>query len=416
VALIGGEVRRIRSWYLGWSGPAITEIKVRRRWPGKVRWMRILVLNWKDVTHPDAGGAEVYIHEVTRRWVGLGHQVSLFTAAVPGRPRHECVDGVEVMRAGGRLSVYREARTYYRRHAAGKFDLVIDGVNTRPFGCPDWVDDAPVVALIHQLCREIWFYELPLPVALLGRLVLEPMWLRRYRDVRTLTISRSSLRTLIEAGLRDVRLVPVGRGCAVNDNVVKERTPTIMVLGRMTRSKRPEHALAAFRMLRRELPDVQLWMVGDGPSRGGLQRRSRSPGVTFFGRVTDAERDALLTRAHVLVVTSVREGWALTVDEAAAMGTPTIGYDRPGLRDSVPPAAGLLIRPSPGALAQALRVNLPRWVAQPAGRGWNGGATSWDDVAVKVLDQAMAERLSGSGPSGRFEIGTSGPVASPDVK
>jgi glycosyltransferase involved in cell wall biosynthesis len=353
--------------------------------------MQILVLNWKDITHPDAGGAEVYIHEVARRWVSLGHQVSFFSAAVPGRPRQECVDGVEVIRVGGRLSVYREARTYYRRHAAGQFDLVIDCVNTRPFGCPDWVGDAPVVALIHQLCREIWFYEMPLPIALLGRLVLEPMWLRKYRNVRTLTVSKSSLRTLTEAGLRDVRLVPVGRGCAVNGNVVKERLPTIIVVGRMTRSKRPEHALAAFRLLRRQIPDLQLWMVGDGPSRAGMQRRSQLPGVTFFGRVTDAERDRLLAKAHVLVVTSVREGWALTVDEAAAMGTPTIGYDRPGLRDSIPLAAGLLVKPNPVALAEALRANLPRWMAQPAPNGWDGGATSWDEVATRLLAQAMAQ-------------------------
>jgi glycosyltransferase involved in cell wall biosynthesis len=349
--------------------------------------MRILVCNWKDLRHPQAGGAEVYTHEIARRWVAAGHAVTLFCAAVDGAPPVEDVDGVRVVRRGGRLGVYRAAREYYRGPGSGRFDLVIDEVNTRPFGCPGWVPDTPVVALIHQVCREIWYYEMPPPVSMLGRYLLEPVWLRRYRNVPVLTVSPSSQDSLRRYGLRDVTVVPEGITRRPRPDVPREPRPTVVFVGRLASNKGPLAALAAFRLLRGRVPDARLWFVGDGPQRAAVAARA-GPGVTLFGRVSGTERDELLARAHVLVVTSVREGWGLVVDEAAAMGTPTVGYDRPGLRDSVPLAGGVLVEPNPVALATALKRGLPRWTAAPAVSGWRGGAVDWDTVADTVLAEA----------------------------
>ena len=53
------------------------------------RRLRILVLNWRDITHPHAGGAEVYTHNVANEWVKEGHVVTLFCAAVDGKPEIE---------------------------------------------------------------------------------------------------------------------------------------------------------------------------------------------------------------------------------------------------------------------------------------------------------------------------------------
>ena len=43
--------------------------------------MRILILTWRDLAHPQAGGAEVYTEQVARRWVADGHDVTLFATA-----------------------------------------------------------------------------------------------------------------------------------------------------------------------------------------------------------------------------------------------------------------------------------------------------------------------------------------------
>ncbi|MGH3136266.1 MAG: glycosyltransferase family 4 protein [Gaiellaceae bacterium] len=316
--------------------------------------MRILILNWKDTAHPLAGGAEVFTEEVAQALVTRGHEVTLFVASVDGRADREKTGGVDVVRRGGRLGVYREARHFWKEQPAGRFDVVVDEINTRPFMTPRWIRGTPIVALIHQLAREIWFYETPFPVSVLGRYVLEPWWLRAYRDTPSLTVSESSARSLIEHhGWRNVTVVPEGWSPHPVPSVPKEAEPTVVFLGRLVAMKRPEDALQAFRILSGRFPAARMWLIGDGPLRERL--RSGAPaGVSFLGHVDRDELRERLARAHVLVATSIREGWGLNVSEAAACGTPTIGYAVPGLVDSVSASGGALVEPSPEALGKAL--------------------------------------------------------------
>lgn len=315
--------------------------------------MEVLVYNWRDVRNPAAGGAEVFTHEVFSRLVERGHEVTLFTAGFDGAPDEETLDGIRVVRAGGRFTVYPRAWLAYRRRFHGEFDVVVDEINTRPFMTPSFVDE-PVVALIHQLAREFWFYETPFPVSWLGYHWLEDRWLRRYRTVPTMTVSASTRGDLADLGFRDVTVVPEGLAVEPLATVPEEEKadrPTFLFVGRMGRAKRPDHALEAFEHLRERLDDPHLHMVGDGHMLEELRRRA-DDGVTFHGHVPESEKFALMRRSHVLLVPGVREGWGLVVTEANAMGTPAVGYDVHGLRDSIVDGeTGLTCRPSPEALA-----------------------------------------------------------------
>jgi glycosyltransferase involved in cell wall biosynthesis len=316
--------------------------------------VQILIFNWKDLAHPAAGGAEVFTEEVARALTQRGHAVTLFAAAVAGRPDRETVDGIEIVRRGSRLGVYRAARRFWSDQPRASYDVVVDEINTRPFMTPRWVRDTPIVTLIHQLAREIWFYELPFPVSVLGRYVLEPWWLRKYRDVPALTVSRSTEDSLKRFhGWRDVTVIPEGSSPQPIPDVPKEREPTVVFLGRFVAMKRPQETIDAFELLRGRFPSAQLWMIGDGPLLEEL--RVRAPGgVTFLGRLQHKELVDRLARAHVLVATSVREGWGLNVSDAAACGTPSIAYAVPGLVDSVQASGGACVDPTPHALGQTL--------------------------------------------------------------
>ena len=125
-------------------------------------------------------------------------------------------------------------------------------------------------------------------------------------------------------------------------------------------------------------------MIGGGPLLDRL-RAAAPAGVEFLGRVTEEVKHDLMARAHVHLATSVREGWGLVVTEAAALGTPTIAYDVPGLRDSTLAAGGVVVPPSPDALARWLSDLLPAWQQRPFAPVPFGGAHSWDDVATQLL-------------------------------
>lgn len=359
--------------------------------------MRVLILNWRDLHHPTAGGAEIFTWEVARRLTAAGNEVCWFAARPPRLAARDRYDGIEVVRAGSRLGVYREARRFW--HSQGdRFDLVIDEVNTRPFLAPRFVRDVPVVALIHQVCREVWYAELPWPIAATGRFLFEPLWLAFYRHVPTFTVSKSSAESLAAYGLRLVTEVGVGLTPPYAlPTLPKETRPTVLYVGRMTANKGPHHLMEAMRHVWKDLPAARLWMVGRGPLEKGLQRQARSllrelalpeDRIKFFGHVDEAEKLQLMTRAWVLGMASVREGWGLVVDEAAACGTATVAYRAPGVKDSVPAARGILSDPNPKALGRAVAGQLIRQSASAGHEvaGWRGGAKSWDEVTSSLVE------------------------------
>jgi glycosyltransferase involved in cell wall biosynthesis len=304
--------------------------------------MRILWYNWRDIKNPEAGGAEVFTHEVCKRLVKQNavDSVTLFSASYEGALPEETLDGVGIARRGNKYSVYSEAKKFYNRNK-DYFDIVVDEINTKPFNTPSFVHDKPIVALLHQLAREFWFYETYFPINLIGYLFLENYWLRKYRDVPTITVSKSTHDDLEQLGFRHVTIVPEGIAFEpLSMFPEKEIKPTVLFVGRLKKAKKPDDALRAFKIIKDEMPNAKLWIVGDGYMSEKLKAMaggmfSEPSDVTFFGKQSTTKKLELMSRAHVLLVPGVREGWGLVVTEASAMGTPAVAYDVPGLRDSV---------------------------------------------------------------------------------
>jgi len=321
--------------------------------------LRILWLTWKDLGHPQAGGAEVLTHEVTKRLVTAGNDVTIFTSAYEGCNAHEIIDGVRVVRSGTyRSSVFSAARQYYASNLGEHgFDVIVDSINTRPFNASRFAKNGErVVALISQLAKEYWFYETPFPLSYIGYYFLENRWLRGYVNTPTITVSQSTRKELLELGFNKVEVIPLGLNFEPLENLgEKESYPVIAYAGRINRAKRPDILVKAFRSVRERLPSSELWIIGKGPFEKRL-REVAGEGVRFFDAVTNSERRALLKKAWVLANPSVREGYGLNIIEANALGVPCVAYDVPGLRDSIRDnETGLLVKASgPDPLSETL--------------------------------------------------------------
>lgn len=282
------------------------------------------------------------------------HKVTLFAAGFPGASEHETIDDVNVVRGGGRYSVYGKAKQYYLRND-DNFDLVIDEINVKPFLTPGFVKKKPVVGLMHQMPRSALMYELPFPISYFTYYFLVRRWLKKYTAVPMMTVSPSQERLFRDFGFERIFVVPEGLSVSPLERPPeKQSVPTVAFMGRLRGYKLPDHAVRAFSFIKRRIPDTKMFVIGDGPMRKKLDRMAVKD-VTFLGKVDHQTKLDVVKKAHLLLVPSVEEGWGLVVTEANAMGTPVVAYDVPGLRDSVRHGeTGMLSRSNtPEALAEA---------------------------------------------------------------
>ncbi|MDQ6687791.1 MAG: glycosyltransferase family 4 protein [Actinomycetota bacterium] len=322
--------------------------------------MRITFLTWRDTGHPDGGGSEVYVEQIARRLAAHGHQVTIRCARYSGSPAEEYVDGVRLVRRGRRLTVYPWGMLHLLSRSGRAQDVIVDVINGIPFGSP-LVRRTDVVALVHHVHQRQWEIIYP---GLLGRLgwLLESRltpWL--YRRVPHVTVSEASRRDLEGLGIPRGAIAVVRNGLsptARQPAAPKSATARLVVLSRLVPHKQIEHALAAVAVLAADFPELHLDVLGSGWWHDELveagRREAVQDRVTFHGRVDDTERDRILARAWLALLPSAKEGWGLAVLEAAAQGTPTVGYrGAGGLDESIHDGQTGLLVDGPGQLSEA---------------------------------------------------------------
>jgi glycosyltransferase involved in cell wall biosynthesis len=304
--------------------------------------MNIVVLNWQDRTHPQAGGAEVHLHEIFSRIAGMGHSVTLHCCSVPGAPLQETLDGIQVIRSGRRATFNWGVQRWWDSVGKGlRPDVVVDDINKIPFFAPRFVD-VPVVGIIHHLFGDSIFAETG---CLAGSYVryFERKIPGVYRNTPIAVVSESTRQECIDIGLPAENLSIIHNAIDQTRFPMriseKEQRPTVTYFGRIKKYKSVDHLLKAFALVRAKVPEAQLWIMGTGDHTSALQRMAVeleiADATVFWGRVSEEEKSLLLSRSHVVVNTSRKEGWGITTLEANACGTPVISADVPGLRDAV---------------------------------------------------------------------------------
>ncbi|MDN5715799.1 MAG: glycosyltransferase family 4 protein [Janibacter sp.] len=296
--------------------------------------LRVLMLSWRDMHHPEAGGAEKYLVTVAVGLAARGHDVTFRTAAYPGALHDEVIDGVRYIRRGGRLDIYPRALV---AHLIGTHhvDVVIDVQNGVPYLSPA-VQRTPVVNLVHHVHKEQW------PLVFGPRVGRFGWWLESrvapavYRSSQYVTVSDSTRRELIGLGVEGNRIDVIHNGTEARPHDSTERSahPSLIVLGRLVPQKRVEIALRTVADLAADYPDITLDIVGSGWWQHELENTAAELGVrdrvTFHGHVSEDEKHALLANAWVHALPSIKEGWGLVVVEAGVHGTPTVAFAEAG--------------------------------------------------------------------------------------
>jgi glycosyltransferase involved in cell wall biosynthesis len=361
----------------------------------------IAICNWRDLRHPEGGGSELYIEAIATRLAAAGNRVTLMSAAVEGAPRDEDRAGVHHRRRGSHHTVYLQAAWALLSRRV-RPDVVIDVQNGVPF-MSTLMTRRPVVALVHHVHREQWPIVFGPRAARVGWWVESRLGPLLYRRSSYVVVSEATRQELGALGVDPARVTVVHNGTPELSpaRLEKSATPRVVVLGRLVPHKQVGVVLAAAAELLERHPDLVVDIVGQGYYDDELRAQARALGVSdsviFHGWVDNETKSDLLAQAWVNAVPSVKEGWALSVVEAASHGTPSIAFaGAGGLGESiVASVTGLLIDGGQAEFTHelgALLDDVDRRDALGQAAKQRAATFTWDNAAVEmaaVLDDSM---------------------------
>lgn len=321
--------------------------------------MNILILNWKDILHPQVGGAEIIVYELAKRLVKDGHQVTWFCRSFKGGQALETIDGFQVIRRGNLLTMYFYAVLFYWSKPF-KPDLVIDVSNTIYWQTPLWAWGSKKAAYLNQLAQDVFYYEYPRIISRLG-IFFEKLQYLTYHHTPFLCYAKSTKEDLVSVGIprSNIQVFSLGIDHSRYYPGKKSSTPLFICVNRLVRMKRTDLAIRAMAIVHPAFPKAKLVIIGTGYDRSRLEKlrddlRLHSSVVFtdkntwFFAKNPKDAKVKLMQQAWALVFPSVKEGWGMTVTECAACQTPAIVAGVSGLKDSVVRnLTGIILSPNP---------------------------------------------------------------------
>jgi glycosyltransferase involved in cell wall biosynthesis len=300
--------------------------------------MTIVLLTWRDIRNPEAGGSELLFHEMAKRWVRAGHKVFWLCPMFVGARRNETVDGVRIVRKGRRDFLYFVGGLLFHREIK-EGDIIIDIENGLPFFTPLF-SRRPKLLHINHVHKDVWAKEAPFPISLIGFILENKIVPLLYRKVPVVTISDSSAEEIVKEGLSKVKPVVVNPGVTIRGGRSVEKTlgPSVLFLNRVKKYKGIDTLLFAIERLLEEGLAPTVFVAGDGDYLEKARRYAEErklKNVMFLGFVSEEEKIELLQKTWVFVNPSFKEGWGIVNIEASQFGTPVIGSDVSGIKDSV---------------------------------------------------------------------------------
>jgi glycosyltransferase involved in cell wall biosynthesis len=304
-----------------------------------IQGKRILFLNWKDIYNPSSGGAEVFTDAIASH-LAKNNDVFFITSKFPDAKRIEKIHGYTVIRNGSQMSCILYAFfEFLKLSRKKKFDIILDQAHGIPFFSIFYPGNIKIITIIHEVAGGLWSEFLP---AWLGR-IIDNIWISIYHSCMWLTVSESTKKELETYGIPKSRIhiTPNFTDITLAHLPKKALHPTLLVLGRIVPVKQIEHAITAFQIAKQTIPDLQLIIAGKTSKQYAEYYNkikalsAKDCAIIIKINISEQEKIHLLSQSHLLLLPSKKEGYGIVILEAAACGTPTIGYNVPGVQDAI---------------------------------------------------------------------------------
>jgi len=302
---------------------------------------RVHILAWRDLADVEAGGSEIHAASIAAIWAEAGLDITMRTSYAQGNPPEGKRDGYRVIRRGGRYWVFPSTIISDLMGWHGERDGLLEVWNGVPYLSPLWAR-GPHAVVIHHVHRNMWKMVLEERLAKFGQVLEAQLAPPVYRRTNIITPSETSRSEIIEIlGMKPKRVSVASPGIdpRFTPSGPKSPTPLLVTVGRLMPPKRFDEMVRVCDEVRRDHPDLQLVICGDGYEYQNLKELIGSLGAhdwcRLAGRVSDEELLDLYRRSWAVCSASIAEGWGMTMTEAGACGTPAVATRVGGFQDSV---------------------------------------------------------------------------------
>lgn len=302
--------------------------------------MRVLFLATRDWDNPAAAGGDIQLWEWARFLASRGHTVTFLASRFPGARKEETLDGINVVRLGGVLSLWFRTFWYYVRHCRGRYDVVVAegfGGSRIPRFSPLYVRE-PIITEWHQLHGALFGAQYPkLLVPLLN--LVERLTARAHRNTLVHAFTQEWHEAFPTIGFKHENIFVLP--CTIREEWLdgtepaQVTAPTLLWLGKFRRYKCPHDAVLSTKLVAEQIPEVRLILAGrhdDGKYERQLkalvEHLDLEQHVEFRFDIVEERKRRLLKTCRALILPSAVEGFGIVVLEANACGTPVIASSR----------------------------------------------------------------------------------------
>jgi glycosyltransferase involved in cell wall biosynthesis len=343
--------------------------------------------------HPEQGGVETHVREVSRRLLSAGHRVAVATTGLEhGYAARETIQGVDVMRvrAWPKGSDAKWAPALWNLVRSGSWDIV--HVQSYQTLVPPLAMLAARRASVPYL---VTFHggghssQLRTRARPSQQMALRPLLAGAERLIAVARFEIEEYSRLLRVDRERFAYIPNGADLPPVPRDAPQRDLRLIAsIGRLERYKGHQHVIAAMPGVLAAEPATRLWIAGRGPYEGQLRRLASDLGVEHAVeiRAIPNEDRALfareLARVGLVVGASSFETHPIGLLEAANLGCPLLVAPNSGMLELVQlglaRAAPAL---APAELADAIVAALrdpqtPQRVALP----------TWDDCADRLAE------------------------------
>jgi glycosyltransferase involved in cell wall biosynthesis len=321
------------------------------------------------------GGGEYIFYHWAKELIKKGHEVFVITQRLPKTPKNEVLDGINIFRVGSEpklsgtlpIGIFSNASFllgsfFMGMKIAKKYQIDVIHSNTYiPVFSAQWCAKRlhkPHIATVHDVyftsSDDFWkTWAKQEHMSWLSKFLgprIEKM-IARKKITQFHTVSEKSKSDLLNLEVtRKISVIPNG----INIDEYKQENITlknqVIFVGRLIFYKNIGVIIDAINKVKKNIPDVKLVIIGDGPQKSELISKVNSQNlqsnVIFMGNVSDQEKIKQIHESKILLNPSLIEGFGIVVLEGFACGKPVLVSDSKPLSDLITESKDGFVLPS----------------------------------------------------------------------